>query len=763
MNSSPTGQPEHAPGNRPGLWPWLIALICLAAAGGWLFLARQPSDARLGQLQPAPALTSGIVARMDSSALHYSDGWRLSPGGADPSEPGDAWNEPAGQVAFTYTGRELALQLAVGDYWGYLFVTVDGAPANLLANIPGNRDSRGNAAGYKPLLAPERQSEIGPTALWVPVHRAADDGPHAVEVEVWRGWGQAPLRGVAVDALPVPLLPRWPAALFGLAALGALYFAMKNGTRMTRIRRINADRKGEDSGEKFLSASIRVIRVIRVLFPSVFIRVHPWLILLWPVALLLIGAGVFLDSWLLTDAGLALLALAALFRPELWIAALLFGLPFYLHPLPILPGRALNLIEIGVWGGLAILLVRNVGLGMRNWIDPLAEAQSRREEDTAPTQHPISNTQYLLLALLVSLSLLSALAAQYPDLALREWRTVFLAGGGFALLLWGVFARSDDPARSRRVLVNAWLAGGTAVALIALWQFASGQMLIQAEGVARVRGLYGSPNNLALYLERTVAVAIGYWVLGIGQNVRKRNYPISNSYYLLSIFVQLAALVLTFSKGALFLGIPAMLLVLGGGGVVLLARQGRSVRQWWSWRFLWWLAGIGAVVVLGVLPFWGTDRFRLLLDFGAGTTGGLRLNLWRSAWAMALDHPWLGVGPDNFLYAYRSGYTLPAAWQDPNLNHPHNFVLDWWTRLGLPGLLLAGLWIGGGAGRLWRRLRSGGGAGLALGCLAAIAASLAHGLIDASFALPDLMLVWVLLLHFSTAQYPQSPRPESRC
>ena len=192
-----------------------------------------------------------------------------------------------------------------------------------------------------------------------------------------------------------------------------------------------------------------------------------------------------------------------------------------------------------------------------------------------------------------------------------------------------------------------------------------------------------------------------------------------------------------------------MLLVLGAGGVVLLARQGKSL------RFLWWLAGIGAVVVLGLLPFLGRERFRLLLDFGAGTTGGLRLNLWRSAWAMALDHPWLGVGPDNFLYAYRSGYILPAAWQDPNLNHPHNFVLDWWTRLGLPALLLAGLWVWTGVRHLWQRLRSGADAGLALGCLAAIAAALAHGLIDASYALPDLMIVWVLLLSVD-----KDPAPE---
>ena len=56
------------------------------------------------------------------------------------------------------------------------------------------------------------------------------------------------------------------------------------------------------------------------------------------------------------------------------------------------------------------------------------------------------------------------------------------------------------------------------------------------------------------------------------------------------------------------------------------------------------------------------------------------------------DHPLLGVGLDNFLYAYRSHYVLPTAWEEFNLSHPHNVVLDFWLRLGLPGLMVLG-WL----------------------------------------------------------------------
>ncbi len=115
---------------------------------------------------------------------------------------------------------------------------------------------------------------------------------------------------------------------------------------------------------------------------------------------------------------------------------------------------------------------------------------------------------------------------------------------------------------------------------------------------------------------------------------------------------------------------------------------------------------------------------------------------------MALDHPALGVGPDNFLYAYRTRYVLPSAWQELNLSHPHNLILDLATRLGVLGVL-AGAWaMIGGLLRGWRLLRSGGDGvwPLALGLLGGLAATVAHGLIDNSLFLIDLMALFMLTL-----------------
>ena len=176
---------------------------------------------------------------------------------------------------------------------------------------------------------------------------------------------------------------------------------------------------------------------------------------------------------------------------------------------------------------------------------------------------------------------------------------------------------------------------------------------------------------------------------------------------------------------------------------VLLAGAWRSRKRW----PIWTLGALFFGGVLGLLGLTRTPRFADLTNLTSGT-GFFRIKLWQGAWRMALDHPALGVGPDNFLYAYRTRYVLPSAWQELNLSHPHNLILDLATRLGVLGVL-AGAWaMIGGLLRGWRLLRSGGDAvwPLALGLLGGLAATVAHGLIDNSLFLIDLMALFMLTL-----------------
>lgn len=697
-------------------WRRWLAIALLILGSWWIWWRPSPSEIFTASLVPGRTenvLSAPIYATMDSMAFTYSPGWQVSVDGADPTEPADPWQEPAGRVTFQYQGQELALALAVGNYWGYLYVTVDGEPANLLPEITGNVNSLGESAGYRTFYVPEADQSGNPSEIWVPVHRSANaDMIHSVEIEVWRSWGQRPLRGVAIDTLPSPPWPLWPAIGFLLLGGWLAYTTMHHPLQLPTLSQLGK------------------LRFATCLQSRWSYQTAPWFV---GTGLLLTVVGVWQSSWLLTFLGLTLMGWGSFQRPALWIGAFLLALPFYFtFHLPLLPGRAVGIVDVGIFGGFAIVTMR--------WLLTIALGQNSQQ--SVPTKRTI-HWQGVLIALLASWALIAVAAADHVDVALREWRTVFGYGALFALTLHLTYRqptcipaeRTDQHQHDEWWLVGGWLAGGTLVAVIALWHYASDTLLIQAEGVERVRAFYGSPNNLALYLERTFGVVLALALFG-------KIHLSSGRWWQWLLFtataIQGVALVLTYSKGALLLALPTIFLVLLLGGAWLLHRQGQGYQR------LWWLAVVALLAGILLAPSLATVRFQQLTNLDQGT-GFIRLQLWRSSWQMALDHPWLGVGPDNFLYSYRSEYILPAAWQEPNLNHPHNWPLDWWTRLGLPGLGLALCWFGLIVWHQWQALQCQRSVVLALGMIAATAAALAHGLTDASYALPDLMVIWVLI------------------
>ena len=381
-------------------------------------------------------------------------------------------------------------------------------------------------------------------------------------------------------------------------------------------------------------------------------------------------------------------------------------------------GLEFSLYELLLWLAIAAALAR--------WLVSWAA-------DTAPRRLRLRvyGLDWPVLALLV-VGLAATLAAERSSVAVREFRTVFLTG----VLFYALVTRARWPhgrAFSARPLVIGLLLGMSFVSLIALWQFATGQGRIDVEGVGRVRAFYGSPNNLALVLDRVVPLGLALAAFGAFR-VRR---SVERLFYALTTLIMAAACIVTYSKGALLLGLPV------GVATVLLAGAWRSRKRWPIWS----LAALFFGGVLGLVALTRTPRFADLTNLTSGT-GFFRIKLWQGAWRMALDHPLLGVGPDNFLYAYRTRYVLPSAWQELNLSHPHNLILDLATRLGVLGIL-AGAWaIVGGLLRGWRLLRSGSDDvwPLALGLLGGLAATVAHGLIDNSLFLIDLMALFMLTL-----------------
>ena len=429
----------------------------------------------------------------------------------------------------------------------------------------------------------------------------------------------------------------------------------------------------------------------------------------WSALILSFIAAASLPSAIARLGALAICGLAALLQPGHALFVAVACIPLAPLHLRLGPGF-FSLSEVS-------LLVASAACLWNALLDKPSDATS----SGAPKPHP--RTLDWAVLLLVALSAGTSLLAEYRRVAFRELRVVV---GESALLYFVVRARRRD----RRWLLHAvdalWLSA-TCVALYALIRYPYPGGVIEAEGIRRARAFYGSPNNLALYLERVVpmGLAVAFW-----GHTRWRRWV-----YGLGVIPVALALFLTFSRGVWLLGLPAMFVALAWAG---------------GMRARWLVAGLLITGLLAVVPLAGTERLLSLLDFSEGTTS-LRLSLWQSSWDMVRDHPWLGIGLDNFLYYY-GDYVRPGAAVDRWLSHPHNMVLDFWLRLGIGGvgLLLVLLFtFFKEASRLLRILCKGDLRAMTLGFVAGMAALVAHGSIDSSYFVTELAywfmfsLAWV--------------------
>lgn len=624
-------------------------------------------------MQAAPPLNAGDWP-LDAAGIRAQGGWRLTVAAADP--PHDATSDN-NTLRIPFTGDSLALALQRGPYWGYLTVTIDGAPANALP-----RDAAGNAniLLYDPLARP----------AWVMVARALPAGAHVAEIHATGGWDQWPLRALRVGADSPPARPTWwiwalglPGLLLTLLGVAGLH------------RQLNARPVVTRTPLPLWDAAARVPPVLRY------------------GVLAALTAGAVMLSGPAQLAVLLALLLCLLLDPGLGLALPAAAAPLFLTRVTLL-GRAVSPAEAAVW-------LLTVALAARGLLDWLYQYYVNSKRPPLFTWRPHA-LDWPVLALLLA-ALLSLPAVQERGVALHELRTVILAG---ALAYALVRAAPANAAGYFDPWPLFWgsVLGAVVVAGWGLVQLLAGVDLIGAEGVWRVRGPYGSPNNLALYLDHAWPLALAVALFGV---TRARRLAAGAA-----AVVILLGIGLTFSRGALLLGVPAAVLCLG------LLAGGR-----WRWAAL----GVLAVGALALLPLWQTERFAGLFDLQGGTSF-FRVQLWRGAWTMGQEQPWQGVGLDNFLYAYRTRYALPTAWQELNLSHPHNLLLDLWTRLGVPGLA-AGLWLLSAATmRAWAGSRriSGDRRALLLGVLASLAATVAHGFIDNSLFLVDLMLLCMFSL-----------------
>lgn len=431
-------------------------------------------------------------------------------------------------------------------------------------------------------------------------------------------------------------------------------------------------------------------------------RRHPvWL----AIASLGVG-GLVLASHVPTTLAVLVIILGimvGLWQPDALLAAAMISLPLIYHPVAIGASR-FSLLELSLVVGAVCLSLREAAFAIRS--RTLGRLRSLAE--------PIDMTFVALAAVVVGVISLTTVAdRRYLAESVRQLRVVIVEPTVALLLVRRAFLGAGAG-----IAAVAFLGAGVVTAMYALGEAALGKSVVIADGVSRVRGPYPHPNNLALFLDRAFILALG--VALIAPRWRRAVAPAATV-----IGVALAA---SFSRGSI-LGV--------GGGVALLLVTLRPRRGW--------TVAIAAFAVLAVVALVAAPgRLTALGSTGTTSTRGL---IWRSSLRMLRDHPWTGVGLDQFLYQYRRRYVSPAGWPERYTSHPHNLVLDVWLNLGVAGAITFAALAVVTIAHAWRAtaidavLRP-----VVLVASAALLAGFLHGMVDNGFFLPDLAtMTWSLI------------------
>ncbi|MBI4498379.1 MAG: O-antigen ligase family protein [Chloroflexi bacterium] len=425
------------------------------------------------------------------------------------------------------------------------------------------------------------------------------------------------------------------------------------------------------------------------------------------------------DLWLSLAGGLVFGVVVARW-PQAGAVLALWTAPWFRFPKEVDP----SVLGLAAWGrasplaispGEFTILVTFAAWLLRAWWEG---RRSRSAPQASDGPHTLAWWREALLSplgLLLLVATLSLAWSEFLRFSLREYRTVVVEPALFALVV-------RDLARRRRawwVLLWSLVALGGSATALALLRYVTGAETVIAEGVQRAAAIYDSPNHLGLLLGRTLPVAVG---LALFAPLRPRTW----TALVIGIMLMAAALTLTYSRGAW--------LALGASLAFLAAMQGR--------RTLAALALTGAVAALAALALVPLERL------ASAATSSQRMYLWQATVQMLRDHPLTGVGLDNFLYHYPR-YMLPEAWREPDLSHPHNLILDFWVRLGILGLAVLG-WV---QARFWWHARTAlrrqsadpwARAG-AVALMGGMVDFLTHGLVDNSFFLVDMAVIFWLM------------------
>ncbi len=270
-------------------------------------------------------------------------------------------------------------------------------------------------------------------------------------------------------------------------------------------------------------------------------------------------------------------------------------------------------------------------------------------------------------------------------------------------MLFALIANQPGAVLRRRIYVSALLLAAVVTSFLGAREYAV-QSILNSNPTWRIFGTFLDPNELAGFLELVIPLGAAAFLSSRAPALR-----IATGF---AVALAIMALLLTGSRG----GWGSLLV----GMLVFGLLAGAAFRR--TRLALATGALIVAVAALAALAL-PTMRVRLL----GSLWDPFRVLTWRGTTRMIADHPWLGIGPGAFEFAYPAyaigGFTTMA----------HQNYLQTAAEMGIPGLL-AFVWMLGAffwlAARGFRRLRAREDRRVVAGCIGGVAGFCVHSLLQ---------------------------------
>ena len=703
-------------------WPWLGAMFLYhwqpdvaenSAKWGFSLKSQDGSASALlnalrGHQYPERA-QNGLYHALNRHA-RYSGVWQFSERGAD-----IGWLPTSdSQLELDFYGQDLAMLLREDDYIAFLYPTVDGQAANA---------TQIDAGGIAYILL--RSNSLGPELNLEPVAADLRLGPHSLHAVADHGWDRWAIAGYAVSSGDLSAPYNRQIAL-GIVASGLslVVFLISVATAPWRewLPPLALLVTGVSATTHLILTGITSIFMMLAMLWTwdspkaiIFLRDEVNIVLA-----LITGGLLYLSPTFLLSLVFALVLFVLVYhRLESGLILILLFSPYFLFPVS-LHTYAFPMVEVMLLITAAAGFVRLlVALGTRLQMDNSAYPVLTRK-----LLENVKSMDWAVLCMLV-IALMSLLWTEQAQTAQTELRTLIIEPVIFYLLIRG--ARIEKKTLFR--LFAALVLAAVVVSVIGLFKYIRGDIITSEADTIRLLSVYGSPNNVGLLLGRAMPIALALLFSAIDTRIRRLAAG--------SLLILLPTLLLTQSVGGILLGVPV------GLAVVLVGHFRRRA-----------FAPLAVIAVIGAAGFALltrlSARFANILDFSGGTNF-VRLRLWESALAMIRDNPITGIGLDQFLYQFGGKYLRPDAIWDRELSHPHNFILDIWTRLSLFGLVVFFLiqflfWRGTSAVLSHVRQHDPLLYAMTLGLMGSMAALLAHGLIDNSIFVIDLAFIFMFQL-----------------